>query len=120
MGDAGLGPGGDTGGGVVGGDWVVDVNDETSLVSGVLAGDRGHGAGGAGAGAGDGQLGTADVVLRSLELLSSVQCDVLTAHQVVTGREVSGKVDGEVGDAGAARGVLNMSCQSDPTGLSDF
>lgn len=109
MRDTGCRPGGDTGGGVVGRDRVVDVNDQAGLVSGVLAGDRGGRAGGAGSVTGDRQLGAADVVLRTLELLSRVQGDVLGAEQVVTGGEVGWQVQGDVGDSGASWWVLHHS-----------
>lgn len=106
MGDAGLRPGGDTRSGVVGGDRVVDVDYETSLVSGVLAGNLGGRAGSAGARTSDRELGAADVVLRAFELLGSVQGDVLSAHQVFTSGEFSRQVQGEVCNAGGARRIL--------------
>lgn len=106
MGDAGVGPGGDARGGVVGRDGVVDVDDEAGLVARVLPGDLGRGAGGAGAGAGDGQLRAAHVELGAPDLLGRVQGDVLGPHQVLAGGELAGQVQGEVCEAGSAWWVL--------------
>lgn len=105
MRNAGIGPGGNSRRSVVLRDGVVDVDFNASLVASVLAGDLGERAGGAGAGARDAQLGTANVVLGALELLGSVQGNVLRAQQVVTGSQIAREVHGEVLDAAGAGNV---------------
>lgn len=102
MGDTSVRPGGDARCSVVGGDGVVDVEDETSFVASVLARDLGKRAGGARAGAGNAQLGTTNVVLSALKLLGGVHSNMLSTQQVVTSSQVLGEVDGEVLDAAGA------------------
>lgn len=105
MGNARLRPCRDANSRIVRRDGVVDVNDNAGLVTSVLARDCGEWAGGAGAGASDAQLTAADVVLGAFKLFSSVESNVLSAYEIVTGRQIGGNVDGEVLNAAAAGDV---------------
>lgn len=102
MGDTVSGPSDNTGRSIVGGDRVVDVDDETGLVSGVLSRNEGGRAGAAGTVASNAQLSTANVVLSTTKLLRGVQRNVLCTHEVVTSGQLGGQVDGEVADTAAA------------------